>query len=149
MPPDDDNQRNLPTTNVDQVVREMTRQKAEEALVLLEVQGTEALRLQKQKEGISLAMLIEEKNKAEAVRANADVSRMRVVPELVPPVAISLYQYRFPYRYAYRYGYRGLHRGSRSHLEWLCRDSRPSTLAGVKRERRPAIRGASAKTPER
>lgn len=54
------------------VVRERTKQKAEEAIILLEVQGTEALRQQKQKEGGSLAMLIEEKNKAEAVRVNAE-----------------------------------------------------------------------------
>lgn len=56
------------------MVREQTKQKAEEALVLLNVQGTEALRVQKQKEGVSLAMLIEERNKAEAIRAKADVS---------------------------------------------------------------------------
>lgn len=54
-------------------MREKTKQKAEEALILLEVQGTESLRVQKQKEGISKAMLIEEKNRAEAVRAKADV----------------------------------------------------------------------------
>ena len=57
-----------------QVVKEQTKQKAEEALILLEVQGTEALRAQKQKEGVSLAMLIEERNRAQAVRAKADVS---------------------------------------------------------------------------
>ena len=57
------------------MVRERTKQKAEEAVILLEVQGTEALRQQKQKEGGSLAMLIEEKNKAEAVRVNAEVGR--------------------------------------------------------------------------
>ena len=56
------------------VVREQTKQRAEEALVMLDVQGTEALTMQKQKEGVSLAMLIEEKNKAEAIRAKADVS---------------------------------------------------------------------------
>ena len=56
------------------VVREQTKQRAEEALVMLDVQGTEALTMQKQKEGVSLAMLIEEKNRAEAIRAKADVS---------------------------------------------------------------------------
>lgn len=61
------------------VVREQTRQRAEEALVMLEVQGTVALTAQKQKEGVSLAMLIEEKNKAEAVRAKADVSTLLCV----------------------------------------------------------------------
>lgn len=55
------------------VVREQTKQRAEEALILLDVQGTEALTMQKQKEGLSLAMLIEEKNKAEAIRAKAEV----------------------------------------------------------------------------
>lgn len=54
------------------VVKEQTKQEAEKALVLLEVQGTEAMRMQKQKEGVSLAMLIEERNKAEAIRAKAD-----------------------------------------------------------------------------
>ncbi|CAM9291103.1 unnamed protein product, partial [Hapterophycus canaliculatus] len=54
------------------VVREQTKQRAEEALILLDVQGTEALTMQKQKEGLSLAMLIEEKNRAEAIRAKAD-----------------------------------------------------------------------------
>ncbi|CAM9159546.1 unnamed protein product [Ectocarpus sp. 12 AP-2014] len=54
------------------VVREQTKQRAEEALVMLDVQGTEALTMQKQKEGVSKAMLIEEKNKAEAIRAKAD-----------------------------------------------------------------------------
>eukprot|EP00752_Nemacystus_decipiens_P013019 g11517.t1 len=54
------------------VVREQTKQRAEEALVMLDVQGTEALTTQKQKEGVSLAMLIEEKNRAEAIRAKAD-----------------------------------------------------------------------------
>lgn len=60
------------------VVREQTKQRAEEALILLDVQGTEALTMQKQKEGLSLAMLIEEKNKAEAIRAKADVSAKSV-----------------------------------------------------------------------
>ncbi|CAM9937524.1 unnamed protein product, partial [Choristocarpus tenellus] len=54
------------------VVREQTKQKVEQAIILLEVQGTEALRAQKVKEGESLAMLIEEKNKAEALRIRAD-----------------------------------------------------------------------------
>ena len=56
------------------MVKERTKQKAEEALILLEVQGTEALRVQKLKEGASLAMLIEERNTAEGVRARTDVS---------------------------------------------------------------------------
>lgn len=56
------------------MVREETKQEDEKARVLLEVQHTEALRVQKQKEGISLANLIEERNKAEAIRAAADVS---------------------------------------------------------------------------
>ena len=60
-----------------QVVREKTKQKAEEAVILLEVQGTEALRQQKQKEGGSLAMLIEEKNKAEAIRVSAEVRQLK------------------------------------------------------------------------
>ena len=59
------------------VVREQTKQRAEEALVMLDVQGTEALTAQKQKEGVSLAMLIEEKNRAEAIRAKADVRYRR------------------------------------------------------------------------
>ena len=59
------------------VVRERTKQRAEEALVLLEVQGTEALTMQKQKEGVSLAMLIEEKNKAEAIRVSAEVRQLK------------------------------------------------------------------------
>ncbi|CAN0067428.1 unnamed protein product, partial [Laminaria digitata] len=51
---------------------EVTQQKAKEALILLEVEGTEALRRQKNREGYALAALFEEKNKAEAVRAAAD-----------------------------------------------------------------------------
>ena len=53
---------------------EVTRQKAKEAVILLEVEGTEALRRQKNREGYALASLMEEKNKAEAVRSAADVS---------------------------------------------------------------------------
>ena len=56
------------------VMLEVTQQKAKEALILLEVEGTEALRRQKNREGYALASLLEEKNKAEAVRNAADVS---------------------------------------------------------------------------
>ena len=78
------------------MIREWTKQKAEEALILLEVQGTEALKAQKQKEGVSLAMLIEEKNRAEAVRAKADVRRLPCGFEETPfyfvvPLAVPLY----------------------------------------------------------
>ncbi|CAM9891122.1 unnamed protein product, partial [Choristocarpus tenellus] len=61
-----------------QVVRENTRQQAEEAVILLEVQGTDALRAQKEKEGVSLAMLIEEKNRAEAIRARAEANAFEI-----------------------------------------------------------------------
>lgn len=72
-------------------MRERTKQKAEEAVILLEVQGTEALRMQKQKEGVSLAMLIEEKNKAEAVRAKAEVrQRMVACSSRAPPPGADL-----------------------------------------------------------
>ncbi|CAM9317725.1 unnamed protein product [Ascophyllum nodosum] len=60
------------------VVKERTKQKAEEALILLEVQGTEALRVQKLKEGASLAMLIEERNTAEGVRARTDAKAFEI-----------------------------------------------------------------------
>lgn len=56
-----------------QVIREQTKQKAEESLIMLEVQSTQAEIVQKQKEGLSLAMLIEEKNRAEVVRAKSQV----------------------------------------------------------------------------
>lgn len=65
-----------PPMIVEQVVRETTRQKAEEAVIMLQVEETEALRIQKQKEGVSLAKLIEEKNKAEAVRVMSEVQLM-------------------------------------------------------------------------
>eukprot|EP00904_Undaria_pinnatifida_P005772 jgi/Undpi1/2324/HiC_scaffold_13.g05707.m1 len=54
------------------IMLEVTQQKAKEAVILLEVEGTEALRRQKNREGYALASLLEEKNKAEAVRNAAD-----------------------------------------------------------------------------
>lgn len=43
---------------------------------MLEVEGTYAKRTQKEKEGSSLAALIEERNRAEGVKAAADVSAL-------------------------------------------------------------------------
>lgn len=98
------------------MVREQTRQKAEEALVLLEVQGTEALRMQKQTEGVSLAMLIEEKNKAEAVRANAEVSLIMRVRAFVcfPPKVPSVRSLDNQEKYMPRRYVRVLHQRNRS-----------------------------------
>merc|ERR1712110_299040 len=55
-----------------QVVKETTRQEVERAQVLVEVADREAMRVQKEKEGESKAVLIEETNRATAVRVTAE-----------------------------------------------------------------------------
>lgn len=59
-------------------VREETRQKIEESTILLQVQELEAAREQKASEGKSLAVLIQEKNKAAGYEATAKAEAQRV-----------------------------------------------------------------------
>merc|ERR1712110_1011007 len=61
-----------------QVVKETTRQEVERSQVLVEVAEREALRIQKEKEGESLAVLIQERNRAEAVRVTAEADASRI-----------------------------------------------------------------------
>lgn len=64
-----------------QVVREMTLQALEKVKVMVEVAVQESQRVQKVKEGESLAILIEQRNKAEAIRAlaGAESDRIRLI----------------------------------------------------------------------
>merc|ERR1712110_657111 len=61
-----------------QVVKETTRQEVERAQVLVEVADREAMRVQKEKEGESKAVLIEETNRATAVRVTAEADASRI-----------------------------------------------------------------------
>lgn len=60
------------------VVRETTQQENERAIIRLQIADNEVARVQKEKEGESLADLMEQKNRAEAIRVMADANAMQI-----------------------------------------------------------------------
>lgn len=64
---------------LEQVAKEIAKQKADEALARLELEHSEGLRVQKQKEGASLAALIEEKNKAASANPWTEVKGLCLI----------------------------------------------------------------------
>ena len=63
---------------VELIVRETTAQENERALVRLQIADNEVARVQKEKEGQSLAELMQQKNQAAAIRVMAEAEAMRV-----------------------------------------------------------------------